>query len=645
MGPAGTVLMNAFNQSRLPRRTPDHVRPPGRAGQRWPSSTWTGRSALKAYRTEAQALGGTQGTWRSSSRRRTTSRRASTPLLTSGAPGEADLHRGAGEDDGRRDRPQHRPDAVRRAAWPIFKANVDSIAAAAKKGGANVDNWSTIQGTFNFKLAVGEDRGREHRHRHRHRAAARSDDPAQDRRHRIVEPIAEWTAKHKDADPDHRSARSRRSPRRSRSSHLAAEGVHGDRATRSAIVKKASPGARHHVARRPRPPRRRQAEEGCRGAGNRRRRKLGSVGRSRKPRRRVRPRSWVVAGAQDGRPGRGVGGAEHRQGRCRRRREHRRRRDHRCGVDRCERRHAARDRPGRRSPSARRCTGSSPTGRPSPKVFDDVVTITGSSRTGRLCSAILIGPISALAVLLGDLTHWKTSQGLRRRITWIEVHWSLVSAILTGPIGLAVLFIVKHWSASSPGPSDGRRRDRLVRAAPAEICTPWATAGAAARTRREHHQGPDRTGSRRCRVGRQRYGSIVSVSGLPAVLPGQDSGPLSGNGSPDIRRPVHRADARARASTRARARSRPQPGGWPPRRRPAATAPSTSPAPAAAAPDRADAARRRRGGAAGGTAAHHRPARLPGDDRPGHGPARREDRQAVAKRILPQAGSSSRSDN
>ncbi len=34
----------------------------------------------------------------------------------------------------------------------VFKANTAAVADAAKKGGGQVDNWSVIQGTFNFKL-------------------------------------------------------------------------------------------------------------------------------------------------------------------------------------------------------------------------------------------------------------------------------------------------------------------------------------------------------------------------------------------------------------------------------------------------------------------------------------------------------------
>jgi TP901 family phage tail tape measure protein len=79
---------------------------------------------------------------------------------------------------------------------PTFQANVKKIADAAKGAGSNVDNWSRIQGTFNFKMQSAktavENTGI---------AVGTALLPAVTALLQgitsIVEPIAEWTAKHK----------------------------------------------------------------------------------------------------------------------------------------------------------------------------------------------------------------------------------------------------------------------------------------------------------------------------------------------------------------------------------------------------------------------------------------------------------------
>jgi TP901 family phage tail tape measure protein len=78
----------------------------------------------------------------------------------------------------------------------VFAGNAAAIAAAAKKGGTEVDNWSTIQGTFNFKLAsaktAAENTGIAIGSALLPAATALLSAITS-----IVEPIAEWTAKHK----------------------------------------------------------------------------------------------------------------------------------------------------------------------------------------------------------------------------------------------------------------------------------------------------------------------------------------------------------------------------------------------------------------------------------------------------------------
>jgi hypothetical protein len=71
---------------------------------------------------------------------------------------------------------------------------------------------------------------------------------------------------------------------------------------------------------------------------------------------------------------------------------------------------------------------------------------------------IALGPvgwaIAALVALgLAFAVLWKTSERFRDIVkgalgstwNWIKAHWPLLLAILTGPFGLAVLFIVRHW--------------------------------------------------------------------------------------------------------------------------------------------------------------------------------------------------------
>jgi hypothetical protein len=67
-----------------------------------------------------------------------------------------------------------------------------------------------------------------------------------------------------------------------------------------------------------------------------------------------------------------------------------------------------------------------------------------------LLLAILTGPIG-LAVLL-IVRHWNTIwNALKSVFNWIKTNWPLLLAILTGPIGIAVLAIVKNWDKVKDG--------------------------------------------------------------------------------------------------------------------------------------------------------------------------------------------------
>lgn len=63
---------------------------------------------------------------------------------------------------------------------------------------------------------------------------------------------------------------------------------------------------------------------------------------------------------------------------------------------------------------------------------------------------ILTGPIG-LAVLL-IVKHWDKISGAAKAVfRWLKENWPLLLAIITGPIGLAVLAVVKHWQKIKAG--------------------------------------------------------------------------------------------------------------------------------------------------------------------------------------------------
>jgi Transglycosylase SLT domain len=67
-----------------------------------------------------------------------------------------------------------------------------------------------------------------------------------------------------------------------------------------------------------------------------------------------------------------------------------------------------------------------------------------------LLLVILTGPIGLAVVAI--VKHWdKIKAGAGAVFGWIRDHWPLLLAILGGPIGLAVLVIVRHWNAITAG--------------------------------------------------------------------------------------------------------------------------------------------------------------------------------------------------
>jgi hypothetical protein len=89
---------------------------------------------------------------------------------------------------------------------------------------------------------------------------------------------------------------------------------------------------------------------------------------------------------------------------------------------------------------------------------------TASEDAAAVSEGLALGPILliiAAAALLGVgiyelATHWKTVWGAMHHAVavvwnWIKHNWPLLTAILAGPIGLAVLFIARHWNAIRSG--------------------------------------------------------------------------------------------------------------------------------------------------------------------------------------------------
>ncbi len=62
----------------------------------------------------------------------------------------------------------------------------------------------------------------------------------------------------------------------------------------------------------------------------------------------------------------------------------------------------------------------------------------------KLVLGLLTGPIGMAVIFIVD--HWKQiTHGISVVFNWIKTHWKLVLSIMTGPIGAAVVFIVSHW--------------------------------------------------------------------------------------------------------------------------------------------------------------------------------------------------------
>jgi TP901 family phage tail tape measure protein len=196
MGPSGQIIMNAFNQSKYAAQDAQimfaHL---GGQAQQLAKQYETGAIGAKTYRTEAQALGGTQGNLAAQFETTYNKSKSFNSLLTSGQPGvqtyTAALAKMMGGATG-----LNTALMLSGGHMGTFEKNVATVAAASKHAGDNVNNWSTIQGTFNFKLQSAktavENTGI---------AIGSALLPAATSLLKtisgILEPVAEWTAKHR----------------------------------------------------------------------------------------------------------------------------------------------------------------------------------------------------------------------------------------------------------------------------------------------------------------------------------------------------------------------------------------------------------------------------------------------------------------
>jgi TP901 family phage tail tape measure protein len=196
MGPAGQVILNAFNQSKAAGADATTMFGNlGGAAQNLAKQYESGSIGIKAYKASAQALGGVQGNLAMEFLSTYDKSKSFNSLLTSGAPGvqtyTAALAKMMGGSTG-----LNTALMLSGNHLATFEKNTETVAAAAKKGGENVSNWATIQSTFNFKMESAktaiENTGI---------AIGTALLPAATTLLKaitsILEPLAEWTAKHK----------------------------------------------------------------------------------------------------------------------------------------------------------------------------------------------------------------------------------------------------------------------------------------------------------------------------------------------------------------------------------------------------------------------------------------------------------------
>ena len=162
-----------------------------------------------------------------------------------------------------------------------------------------------------------------------------------------------------------------------------------------------------------------------------------------------------------------------------------------------------------------------------------------------LVLAILTGPIGIAVLLItrywSDIVHGAESafdavtHAVSTAIDWVRGHWPLLLAILTGPIGLAVLFIVDHWHQIISGAQDmGSRLISFFRGLPGRIMSAVGDLGSLL------FGAGERVINGLINGIKSAIGGISSVMGdvtseIKSFLPFSPAkkGPLSGSGAPE----------------------------------------------------------------------------------------------------------------
>jgi phage-related protein/chemotaxis protein histidine kinase CheA len=152
MGAAGTVMMNAFNQSSSAAADANTIFSKlGPAAQKLAKEFEDGSIGVSAYRTAAQGLGGEQGVLAAQFETTYSRAKGFNSLLTSGSPAAqtftAALSKVTGGSTG-----LNTALMLTGQHSATFEKNAAAIGVAGKSTSKSVQNWSTIQGTFNQKM-------------------------------------------------------------------------------------------------------------------------------------------------------------------------------------------------------------------------------------------------------------------------------------------------------------------------------------------------------------------------------------------------------------------------------------------------------------------------------------------------------------
>jgi len=152
MGPAGTVLMNAFNSSSSAAADAQTILSKlGPTAQTLAKQFEAGSIGVKAYRTAAQGLGGEQGVLAQQFETTYSNAKGFNSLLKNGSPAAQTFSAALGAVTGGATGLNTALMLTGQHA-ATFAKNATNIGTVGSSTSKAVDNWSAIQGTFNQKL-------------------------------------------------------------------------------------------------------------------------------------------------------------------------------------------------------------------------------------------------------------------------------------------------------------------------------------------------------------------------------------------------------------------------------------------------------------------------------------------------------------